>query len=382
MPYIKVKDGERTCVHKKNPDGTAGERMACHDTDAEADRQMAALRANEPDMHSFYLNIDEYVNVRAGEPYRLLPFGRIVKNGKSRDITPEIAARFRLPHFKPPIKLGSHEDSAPGGGTLIGLEVRADGLYGIPELTDKGAKTLTDGDYRYHSPEIIWEGGGYEDPTTGELIEGPLIVGDALLHTPHLGERAALYETIHLQRSETMTDQNEQVSLGLLERLVALFNKPQATPEVQELITEPTHEPEGVKPEEFQAIVTERDSYKAELDQLKAQGERQAQLDKFTAELKATKADAEAGPEMLAGMTAEQSEWVVAQFKALSAQIEANDVITEELGTDGEGPAQDDLNSVVLAKVAELKVSYNDALAIVAKENPDLVAGYKQSKEK
>ena len=136
---------------------------------------------------------EEYVSVSLGEPFRLLPFGKLVKGGKVREITAELANRFRLPHFKPPIKLGSHKDETPAGGFIVGLEVRNDGLYGIPQVTEKGQKAFDEGDYRYHSPEIIWEGNGYEDPQTGETIEGPLIVGDALLHTPHLGERAAMY---------------------------------------------------------------------------------------------------------------------------------------------------------------------------------------------
>ena len=57
--------------------------------------------------------ITELVAVRPGEPFRLLPFGRLVKGGRSWDITPEFARRFQLPHFKPPIKMGSHRDETP-----------------------------------------------------------------------------------------------------------------------------------------------------------------------------------------------------------------------------------------------------------------------------
>ena len=69
--------------------------------------------------NSMYL-IDEYVNVTAGEPYRLFPFGKIIKGGKTREITRELAAKFKLPHFKPPIKRGSHNDDAPAGDGLNG----------------------------------------------------------------------------------------------------------------------------------------------------------------------------------------------------------------------------------------------------------------------
>ena len=46
--YQSQEDGARRwCVHKEMPDGTAGERMACHDSEAKADAQIAALYANE-----------------------------------------------------------------------------------------------------------------------------------------------------------------------------------------------------------------------------------------------------------------------------------------------------------------------------------------------
>ena len=108
--------------------------------------------------------LDNYVATKAGQAYRLFPFGKIVKNGKTREITPETASQFRLPHFKPAIKLGSHDDPTPAGGFIVALEVRDDGLYAIPEWNEVGDKAMQDGAYRYHSPEIIWGDGAIENP--------------------------------------------------------------------------------------------------------------------------------------------------------------------------------------------------------------------------
>lgn len=47
MPYTIVKSGNRYCVHKKNDDGSAGKRIACHDSRDKAARQMRAIYANE-----------------------------------------------------------------------------------------------------------------------------------------------------------------------------------------------------------------------------------------------------------------------------------------------------------------------------------------------
>ena len=47
MPYIIVHDGEQFCVHKKTPDGSAGKRIACHDSRGKAQASIAAMYASE-----------------------------------------------------------------------------------------------------------------------------------------------------------------------------------------------------------------------------------------------------------------------------------------------------------------------------------------------
>jgi hypothetical protein len=47
MPYQVYKSGEKYCVHKKNPDGSKGKRIACHDSENKAKRQMRAIYASE-----------------------------------------------------------------------------------------------------------------------------------------------------------------------------------------------------------------------------------------------------------------------------------------------------------------------------------------------
>ena len=188
-------------------------------------------------MQSDYL-LEEYVSVTAGEPYRLFPFGRIVKDGEVREITPELAAKFKLPHFLPPIKRGGHAEDAPAGGHIKALEVREDGLWAIPEFNEKGAQAVADGDYRYHSPEVIWSDGPvFENPDSGEFIHGPLIVGDALLHMPHLGEHAALYSVEPITREVN----NMAEEMTRLEKFQAWFEDKFETPEPA---PEPDPEPE------------------------------------------------------------------------------------------------------------------------------------------
>lgn len=331
--------------------------------------------AEQEEEHSGMIAPELFVTLGAGQPFRLFPFGAVWKNGKKREITPEYAARFRLPHFKPPIKLGSHDETTPAGGYIVGLSVGPDGLYAVPEMNEQGTAALQRGDYRYQSPEVIWDEGYLEDPQTGEAIYGPLIVGDALLHTPHLGEAAALF-TIETESKEVNTMEEETVTMSKLEqmweKLLSRFT-----------VTQSESEPEALQAEtpavDYTAVVAERDEYKAQVEQMQADQARRERLAHFGAELGKTKAAAD-GAEMLASMTDEQAGWVLQQFRALSAQVDEG-ALVGEIGSAGAAIPDDPrmaLDQAVQAYAAEHKTSYPDALLAVIKANPDLAQVYKK----
>lgn len=314
-----------------------------------------------PAQHKTSYVMDEFVAVHPGQPYRLLRIGKLVKDGKERILDLEFLKKFKLPHFKPPIKAGSHEEATPAGGHIVGLEVREDGLYAIPELNDRGAQAFNEGQYRYHSPEIVWDG-GLEDPETGEIISGPLIVGDALLHTPHLGEAAALYTykpILEVDMSESV-----QIPESLWERILAALNIGKAE-------IEPPQEPEI--PEEMIAAVAERDELKAKLEEIEKQGALRERVEKFEAELKEIKVP-EGTAEKLAAMNDEHADWVVEQFKAFAEQIKTGK-LTGEIGSTGSGEEnpKEALDAAVKAVMSEKKVDYNAALEVVREEHPELI---------
>jgi hypothetical protein len=324
--------------------------------------------------------IEEFVNVKAGEAYRLFPFGKIVKGGKVRDITPEFAATVRLPHFKPAIKLGSHEDVTPAGGHMVALEVHADGyesctlcktgeckthgLFVVPEYNDKGSQALLDGAYRYHSPEIIWDG-GLENPDGTGAINAPLIMGDALLHTPHLGEAASLYSVEVIESNKEQTNMNENITVptSLWDKFIApLLHK---EPEVKEVVR-------VVEPEDYSATKAELETFKAQVELQKAETEKKARVEKFETELKETKAPANLA-EILAGLTDEQAGALMKEFRALSEQINVTE-IAKEVGTPAD--AIDDpkaaFNAAVLAVVKEKGINYNAAFEHVKNSQPEM----------
>lgn len=329
--------------------------------------------------------LDHFLTLSPGQPFRLFPFGKLVKGGVTREITREFAARFRLPHFKPPIKLGSHEDPTPAGGHLVGLEVHADGLYGVPEWNEVGVRAMAEGAYRYQSPEVIWEDGGLEDPATGKLLPGPLIIGDALLHTPHLGEAAAMY-SISSEGADHMND-TITVPTTLWDKLMARFEHVIAPPPV------PPVPPVPPAPDAFTVAVKERDDLKAQVSTMQAAEKARTAQAALVAQLQDKAAfgsayiemrTAEEAATMMAGMTPEQRDWCMKNFKALYARIDLT-ALTREHGLAGAAGADDPaqaFNAAVVAKSATLKIGYNEAFKVVSAELPELFAAYTARKEK
>lgn len=318
------------------------------------------------------LVVTDFVTVAAGEPFRLLPFGVLVKNGRRRTVTPELARRFQLPHFRPPIKLGSHADATPAGGHIVGLEVRDDGLYAVPEFNDEGAAAMARGAYRYHSPEIVWEG-GLENPTTGAIAAGPLIVGDALLHTPHLGELAALYEAEVTRGVESMTSDTVTVPVSWLDRLFGRVpdEPPAPTPEPP-----PVALTANVDAERYAALQAERDNLAAQLATLEADAARAARVQRFESELTGTTlaGDAEL-PAVLAELSEETALDLLRRFKALAEQVRLS-ALTADIGHEGEpitGDPTAQLDAAIRARMTADKVDYNMALSRVQAEQPELL---------
>lgn len=375
MPTPKADETESDFVERCIPvvldEGTAedGTQAAaiCHNLFRKHKDKMTAK-------HDFLL--DNFVITKPGEPYRLFPFGQIWKNGVARDFSVDYLRSFHLPHFKPPIKLGSHADEAPAGGHIIGIDVRDDGLYAIPEFNPKGLEALENGAYRYHSPEVIWEDEALEDPQTGNLNPGPMILGDALLHTPHLGEAVALYtvEPVKKQEgSQYMADEVVSVPKTLWEKFMA-----KVFPEAEE---PPAPAP---IPEELKAAVVERDALKAEKTAREAEAARVTLMAAVAKEFAVKPEEfgmayielgkAEESAAMLAGMTEEQRAWCLRNFKALSKQIVEAGLIGEH-GSEGRGTDANPtaaFDAAVHARMKEKAIGYVEAYNILKVEQADL----------
>ena len=321
--------------------------------------------------------LDKYVSVKAGDPYRLFAFGEITRGGVTRTITPEYARQFKLPPFKPPVKLGSHEDTTPAGGHITRLEVREDGLYAYPEFTDKGNKAVDEGDFRYHSPEVIWDDGALE--TSDGVIAGPLILGDALLHSPYLGEATAFYSTSTIKENDMQ--ENISVPKSFLETLLGYLQpKKQEAPELPE-------SPEPVKVEEteqFKAAIKEREDYKAQLDAIKAESEAKelkasivTQLQKredFGAVYESLDAATDAASHF-AALPADEREYFTRTIKALIAQIDESKLTGEEGKENAPaigGDPKAEFGAQVEKIMKEKSIGYVEAFSVAQATHADL----------
>jgi len=315
---------------------------------------------------------DNYVTVTAGEPFRLFKFGPLSKDGDIRHLTKDLLGKFKLPHFRPAIKLGSHRDETPAGGHIVGLEVRDDGLYAQPEFNEIGDKAIQEGHYKYLSPEVIWEG-GYEDPETGNLIDGPLIVGTALLHTPHMGHNAALYSY------DPVSDGGDVMSDEMITAPASWFERFFGSKVEPEPIQEPPLEPD-VQVDEFNALKEERDDFETKLKEIQAEKQQADRVSYFAAEFKETELDESAElHELLASIRDEDTaEALLVQFKALSGQIVASN-LTADIGSAGEGDENpsEAFHAAVKAKMEDAKVDYNSAMQMVVAETPELAQNYR-----
>ena len=130
----------------------------------------------------------------------------------------------------------------------------------------------------------------------------------------------------------------------------------------------------------YKALQTELGNHKTELDNMKAQQLKASRVEKYTAEVKETKATQDGAGDMLAGMTDEQAKWVITQLSALSAQIDEAALLgrkgrqTQNTGLDSNPVTAFD--AAVNAKVIEKSVPYLAAYELVKAEKPDLFNAY------
>ena len=389
MPWHIVKSGAKFNVVKDTDGSVAGS----HDTEAEAKKQLAALYANEPAMHSERIAFDDFADRPTIQgPIRLLPEGVWHRGGRKLTITrerlEEMARNFLsgLPRFRVGINL-DHKDDAGKVGNVKAVAYlpegdRGPGLYATEfELTPKGEKAIGEDGYDGVSAEVVWtlnDGARYQDPETGSEHDN-VLVGLALTPTPFFGhQHVALFSA---KEATVDTSILENLRAGLRE-LLGLKGK--------ELAPAPEPPPDPIPAEEAEVSMEKEEfeaKIKASTDALAAE---KARADKLEADIAAEKlaarkvvlkTEAESfkalaiepdkyaeGMAELEGLKPEIADWM---RKLLAGADAAAKAVMVEAGT---SQTTDGAPLAELAKglVVSEKLSYSDALAKASKLHPEL----------
>ena len=145
MPWTIVQNENEWCVHKENEDGSAGDKVACHSSEAEARGQMRALYANVEEAAGKYFRLTG--GVKAAGDWELdvlaIPFNSHDSDGQWFDANTDIMHE----QFETPIVVYQHGVGTGGKSidehpSIIGKAVRgtlrkmADGWH-INVILDK-----------------------------------------------------------------------------------------------------------------------------------------------------------------------------------------------------------------------------------------------------
>ena len=139
---------------------------------------------------------------QAGKPFRVMPLGTFKRGERTLTITKDnlqqMAANFEngRPRWKVPVYFGhptAEQPDPPKAGNIASVEVRDDGLYAVPEYTDKGKASVEGGEYQFVSPGVLWDknGSAYVDEQ-GRQFDN-VIEHVALTNRPFFGQHVALF---------------------------------------------------------------------------------------------------------------------------------------------------------------------------------------------
>jgi len=194
MPY-HIDDNN--CVIKT----ATGKKMGCHPSHDEAVKQMRAIMARESMSQVIWIDPYKY---SAGKPFRIFPIGDFKRGDRTIDLTKERLAEMKAnyeadrPRWKAPIYAGHPTDTQPDPpklGNVASLELKDDGLYAIPEYSDKGKELVDEESYQYVSPGVLWKlaGASYTDEEGNEFDN--VLDHVALTNRPFFGSRTAIFSS-------------------------------------------------------------------------------------------------------------------------------------------------------------------------------------------
>jgi hypothetical protein len=204
-----------------------------------------------------------------------------------------------------------------------------------------------------------------------------LIVGDALLHMPHLGEAAALYSIEPVEESGNMSGDTVAVPATLYDRFLAWIDR-KPEPEPERNGQPPAQPPQQPATEEYAAQMQARDErieqLSAQIAAMEAERLRAGRVAHFAAELAGTSLAGNAETaELLASLPEAAAPEVLRQLKALAEQVRVSN-LTAPIGASGPATpvdATEAIDAEARKLMAEKGIDYNAAIIQVA-QRPEM----------
>lgn len=284
MPWMMVKDGNKTCVHKKNADGSAGESLHCYDgedQEAKAKEYMKALYANagHENMQQNFLFAElsdqdlviKYMDGMAAGTFTAMNGDEVTFKPKELqtyiDNTMAIIESTRTESGEIvglPIDKDKH-DHGGGAGWIIGLELdqARNVIRFIVNWTKDGVELIKGNIRRFFSPSI--------DP------EEKIILGGSLTNWPATrGEKGKM-----LLRPIELSKQIKEIDMPkTLEEMQAGFEALQTT--VAELTAKLTPKPPAAPEDDDKKVADHLTEFMndepSSIEELSRQANAQAQL--------------------------------------------------------------------------------------------------------
>ncbi len=280
----------------------------------------------------------------------------------------------------------SHDRSGPAGAWIKGLKVSDDGkrLLAEAKVTGKGATELNEGNFRYTSIEMHLDGFQRND---GVKFEGCVIVGCAFLNNPQqksidpvteFDAETAIAELDALSSMELMS-----VIERSLELLVDLSEEEQAR--LNQILGKSEEETPDPNPDELESddeMKKLSDKTSAEVTKLQdqvvklqQQNDKAAKAEMFT-DMLSTGHITPAQKENFMALDVDQATAFKKVRVAGKPELDFSEIGTSVGGKESENfdeqSGADRFSELVKEKVKKEKLSFNDAMAEVSKEHPEL----------
>ena len=254
------------------------------------------------------------------------------------------------------------EDVAAGWIKEVTLSEDGKELWATVEWTPNGSKVLSEKEFRYLSPEFVFD---YQDNETLKTY-GPTLLGAGLTNRPTIKKMEPVIELS--EYSEPLKQNKEVKSMDPKKEIMALLDK-MSPEQLAEILAKLKPAPESESPEmaEMKKKLADAEKQLADAAQAKACSEKKQAFAKLLSEGKVCKAQEEA---YLSGD--------MVKFAELTATVKLSETGSGQSPAQPASPESPDAAQAEDIRLAQLKltekkaVGMDTAISLVLSENPEL----------